>query len=236
MLDVAFTRAEVRRTDVAVVIDVLRATTTITHALESGYRRVLVTDGLEHAEQLRGPDRVLAGERDCVAPPGFDLGNSPQATDPPLGSELVLATTNGAPTIVAAADCADAVLRGCLRNLDALCAAIAGEDVQLVCAGTDGGHAVEDVYLAGRICARLDGARSDAALIAQTVAAAYSSAREAIGAGRGARNLIDADLEADIDFCAQESVSTTIGRMNGREGRVVDVCADQHAPREDTST
>lgn len=228
MLDVAFTRAEVRRTEVAVVIDVLRATTTITHALQVGYRRVLVTDELEHALTLRGPDRVLAGERDCVAPPGFDLGNSPQETDPPRGSELVLATTNGGPTIVAAGECADTVLLGCVRNLDALCEAIAGEDVQLVCAGTDGGHAVEDVYLAGRICARLDGPRSDAALIAQTVAAAHPSAREAIGAGRGARNLVDARLGGDIDFCAQESVSRTIPRMSKGGGRVVELCADRH--------
>ncbi len=221
MLDVAFTRAEVRRAELAVVIDVLRATTTITHALDSGYERVLVAESIEVAEELRGPGRVLAGEIECLPPPGFDLGNSPQGTDPPRGAELVLATTNGAPAILAASDCAGTVLLGCLRNLEALCAAIAGGgDVLLVCAGTDGGHAVEDVYLAGRICDALEGPRTDAAIIAQGAAAAHRTARTAIGAGRGAANLVDADLEADIDFCAQESVSATIARMTKRDGRV----------------
>lgn len=213
MIDVAFTRAEVRSAQVAVVIDVLRASSTITLALASGYRRVLVADALEGAEALRGPGRVLAGERECERPPGFDLGNSPQGTDPPQGEELVLATTNGAPTIVAAAAEAEDVLVGCLLNLDAVCAAIGERDVLLVCAGTDGASSIEDLYGAGRVSALLSGSRTDSALIAERVAASYSSAGDGIGAGAGARNLREVGLDADIAVCAQESVTDVVPKL-----------------------
>jgi 2-phosphosulfolactate phosphatase len=77
LIDVAFTCADLRSADVAVVIDVLRATSTVTEALAAGYRRVLCADSVERAAGLRAPGRVLAGERQCVKPPGFDHGNSP---------------------------------------------------------------------------------------------------------------------------------------------------------------
>ena len=102
MIDVALTRADLRAADVAVVVDVLRATTTATQALAAGYRSVLCAESVELALGLRGPGRVLAGERRCVAPPGFDQGNSPREAARRRGDELVLATTNGAPAIVAA--------------------------------------------------------------------------------------------------------------------------------------
>jgi 2-phosphosulfolactate phosphatase len=119
VIDVAFTRAELRAADVAVVVDVLRATSTATQALASGYRRVLCAETIERALELRGPGRVLAGERHCIKPPGFDLGNSPTDTLERRGDELVLATTNGAPTIVAATGHAPRVLLACLLNLSA---------------------------------------------------------------------------------------------------------------------
>jgi len=103
VIDVAFTRAELRSADVAVVIDVLRATSTITQALAVGYRSVLCVDTVPHAARLRAAGRVIAGEQHCMTPLGFDQGNSPLEAMSPLGEELVLATTNGAPTIVGAA-------------------------------------------------------------------------------------------------------------------------------------
>ncbi|MBA3328648.1 MAG: 2-phosphosulfolactate phosphatase [Solirubrobacterales bacterium] len=212
-IDVAFTRAEVRPAETAVVIDVLRASTTITHALSCGYRRVLVVDDVDAAAALSAPGRVLAGERSCERPPGFDLGNSPQGTDPPLGEELVLATTNGAPAIVAAAHEADDVLVGCLLNLEAVCAAIGERDVLLLCAGTDGRAGIDDVYVAGRISASLAGPRSDAALIAERVAGAHPEALPAIGAGTAASNLREVGLQEDIAFCAQESITSLVPRL-----------------------
>jgi len=206
MIDVAFTRTEVRPACVAVVIDVLRATSSIVQALESGYARVWCADSLERARELRAPGRALAGEEDLVPPADFDLGNSPESFERPADEELILATTNGAPTLVAAADVAERVLVAALLNLDAVTAALAGEeDVQLVCAGTKGRLGLEDVYLAGRISLALTGPRTDAARAAECVAARYPTALEALSDSQDARELTAVGLEGDVHACARVS-------------------------------
>lgn len=214
MIDVAFTPSDVRRADVAVVIDVLRATSTATQALASGYRSVLCVPGLDDALALRAPGRVLAGERDCVMPAGFQMGNSPLEALRVSGEELVLATTNGTPTILAAAHHAQEVLVGCLLNLDAVLDALAwADDVQVICSGAHGAVALEDVYVAGRICERLDGSRSGAAQIAEAVARAYPSALDALVASEHAARLQAAGLSHDIPFCAREGVLDVLPRV-----------------------
>ena len=215
MIDVAFLGTTVRPAGTAVVIDVLRASSTITLALASGYERVLVAGSIDEAKALRAPDRVLAGEVDCAPAPGFDLGNSPEETLTPRGAELVLATTNGAPAIVAAAQSADEVLVASLLNMEAVLAQLAGrEDVLLVCAGTDGRVSIEDVYLAGRLSAELEGSRSDAARIAEAVAAFYPAPLDALEDSAGAVGLRRENLESDIAFCAQESIVDAVGRLS----------------------
>ncbi|MDP2711221.1 MAG: 2-phosphosulfolactate phosphatase [Solirubrobacteraceae bacterium] len=214
MIDVAFLGTDVRPAGTAVVIDVLRATSTITYALASGYERVLVAGSIDAASALRTSERVMAGEVGCARAPGFDLGNSPAETRPPRGLELVLATTNGAPAIVAAAAVADEVLVASLLNLGAVCEQLAGSaDVLLIAAGTDGRVSLEDVYLAGRISAALDGERSDAARIAEALAASYASPFEALAASGGSIGLRREGLESDIEFCAQESIVDAVGRL-----------------------
>jgi 2-phosphosulfolactate phosphatase len=210
MIDVAFLGTQVRPADTAVVIDVLRASSTITLALASGYERVLVAGSIEAAEALRADGRVLAGEVRCARAPGFDLGNSPEETLSPRAAELVLATTNGAPAIVASAEVCGEVLVASMLNLDAVAAAIGTDDVLLVCAGTDGRMSIEDVYLAGRLSAALEGPRSDAAQIAEAVAAAYPTPLAALEASAGAVGLRREGLEGDIAFCAQESIVDTV--------------------------
>jgi 2-phosphosulfolactate phosphatase len=214
MIDVAFLGTSVRPAGTAVVVDVLRATSTITLALASGYERVLVAGSIDDARALRTPERTLAGEVGCARAPGFDLGNSPEETLMPRTGELVLATTNGAPAIVAAAEAADEVLVASLLNMDAVLAALAGrEDVLLVCAGTDGKVSIEDVYLAGRLSAELEGPRTDAARIAESVAAAYPTPLDALEASAGAIGLRREGLESDIVFCAQESIVDAVPRL-----------------------
>src|SRR5262249_50225152 len=95
-IDVAFAPAKPDDASVAVVIDVLRATTTIAYALAQGYQRVLACGDLDQARQLAlrvNGGAVLAGERECVKPEGFDLGNSPREFEgPALGTTLVITT------------------------------------------------------------------------------------------------------------------------------------------------
>ena len=209
MVDVALTPAQTRPTDIAVVIDVLRATSTATQALAAGYRRVLCTDSIERALSLRGPGRVLAGERHNVMPPGFDQGNSPREAAVTRGEELVLATTNGAPAVTSAALQARIAVLACMLNLDAVLETLlghAGADIQIVCSGTDGGAALEDAYVAGRISGALSGERSDAALIAEAVARAHPGPLAAFAGSEDARALTRAGLDEDIAYCAQASL------------------------------
>jgi len=213
MIDVAFTPAEAREVDVSVVVDVLRATTTATQALASGYRRVVCVDSLERALRMRAHGRILAGEQHGKMPPGFDLGNSPIDVARGGTEELVLATTNGAPTIVEASRRAPLVLLGCLLNLEAVSSLLAGADVQIVCSGTYGQVALEDVYVAGRLCATLTGDRTDAALVAEAVARAHPSAYDVLAASANAQALVAAGLGDDIEFCARESVLDLVPRV-----------------------
>ena len=219
MIDVALTRAELRSSDVAVVIDVLRATSVATQALAAGYARVLCADSVQRAAGMRASGRVLAGEQHCLQPPGFDQGNSPLEAMNRRGNELVLATTNGAPTIVAARSHAPAVLIACLLNLDAVLAALLDwpgprePDIQLVCSGTDGAIALEDVYVAGRVSVCLRGPRTDAALMAEAVARAYRSPLEALEASADANVLRAAGMAQDIAYCSRESELDVVPRV-----------------------
>ncbi len=226
MIDVALTPAALRPAAVAVVIDVLRATSTAAQALAAGYEAVLCVDTVEHAAAMRRPGRVLAAERRCVKPPGFDQGNSPLDAAVRSGSELVLATTNGAPTIVAAARCAPIVLLASLLNLDAVGEALRAATetseavVQLVCCGTDGAAALEDTYLAGRLCQQVGGERTDAALIAEAVADRFQTPLEALRAGAHAATLGAVELGPDIEYCALESRLAVVPHVAAASERI----------------
>jgi 2-phosphosulfolactate phosphatase len=214
VIDVAFSPSDIKPAPTIVVVDVLRATSTIAQALAGGYRRVLCCETLEAARALRSPARVLAGERGCVPPPGFDLGNSPAAVRRAERDELVLTTTNGCAAIVASARRSGEVVVASLLNLDAVVELVAGiGDLLVVCAGTDGRFALEDAYLAGRLVARLRGERSDAAAAARRLAMTFRSPAEALAASADAAVLRRVGLAHDIAWCARESVLDVVPRV-----------------------
>src|SRR5436309_10044683 len=149
-IDVAFTPAEAGPAHVAIVVDVMRATSTIAQALASGYRRVLCCAEIDEARALRNatPGSLVGGERDAVRIPGFDVGASPREFLEARAETLILSTTNGTRAILATAARCDEVLLGSLLNLDAVTAATRerGSDVAVVCAGFKGGFALDDAY------------------------------------------------------------------------------------------
>lgn len=213
-VDVAFNPADVRPTEVAVVVDVLRASSTIAAALHAGYSQVHCAGTIERARELRGPGRALAGEQACERIEGFDYGNSPRAFGRAHGGELVLCTTNGTPAVLAAAAVADRVLLASLLNLDAVVGAIpAGGAVTVVCSGTDGSFALEDAYVAGRIVERLAGERSDAARAAERLAGAYRDPFDPLADSADAVVLRATGQEEDIAFCARESVLAVVPQV-----------------------
>jgi 2-phosphosulfolactate phosphatase len=233
VVDVAFIPRELESAEVTVVVDVLRATTTVAAALAAGLDRVLCCEDVEGAERLRGPGRILAGERECVAIPGFDRGYSPLGFQELGKGDLVLSTTNGSRAIVAAAERSEEVVLGALVNLDAVMAEIPGDGVTVVCAGTDGGMAVEDVYLAGLIVERLEGERTDAAVVAARLAARSASHEEALVAGANARVLQETDQQPDIDYSVQESVLDVVPRVTETMPGVAVVSTSEETGRPD---
>jgi 2-phosphosulfolactate phosphatase len=220
---VAFTPAEAERWPTAIVVDVLRATSTIAQALASGYRRVFCCAEVDEALDLRARlgEGVLAGERNADPIPGFDLGNSPRELGEPLGETVILTTTNGTRAIVAAAGHAEVVLVGSLLNLDVVAAAArVGGDVEVVCAGLQGRFTIDDAYCAGRIVELVGGERSDAAEAALRVARSFPSALDGL---RASGNPEHARLGEDIAFCARESVLDVVPRLARIEGAAAEL-------------
>jgi 2-phosphosulfolactate phosphatase len=225
---VAFTPGELTPAPVGVVVDVLRATSTICQALASGYDRVRCCAEVDEARALaqsEGPAK-LAGERRLEHIEGFDFGNSPRELDgEPASGTLVLTTTNGTRLLVAAAERFERVYVGSLLNVDAVAAAAreSGEDVAVLCAGVLGELALDDAYCAGRIAQELGGEPEDSARAAILLANSFSSALEGLGASRSAANLQRHGLEADVERCAQENVLDVVPRYVRRVGPAAEV-------------
>ncbi|MEX0674383.1 MAG: 2-phosphosulfolactate phosphatase [Gaiellaceae bacterium] len=229
-IDVAFTPEEEVSAPLAIVVDVLRATSTIAQALASGYERVLCAGEIDEARELRRtvPDSLLGGEREARRIEGFDVGASPRELLDARARTLILSTTNGTRAILAAAAHADEVVLGSLLNLDAIVRHATGRsaDVAVVCAGFKGAFALDDAYCAGRIVQLLDGERSDAAIAAELVARAFPTAL----AGLNARTYGPPGLEEDIAFCARESVLEVVPRFSRMSGTAAEIVAEVWNP------
>jgi len=212
---VAFTPAEAAAAPLGIVVDVMRATSTIAQALASGYRRVLCCGEIDDARRLRaelGDTAITGGERDAKQIEGFDAGASPREFLEPRAETLILSTTNGTRAIVAAAATCGEVVLGSLLNLDAVAthARSRGEDVVILCAGFKDAFAIDDAYCAGRIVALLDAEPSDAAVAAEAIASRYPTASDGINA----RTYGPPGLEDDIAWCSQENLLDVVPRLS----------------------
>lgn len=220
-VDVAFTSDTTGPAEVGIVVDVLRATSTIAQALASGYRRVLCCAEIEEARALREeiPDSLVGGERKAVRIEGFDVGASPREFLEPRAETLILSTTNGTRAILETAKRCEEVLLGSLLNLAAVADAAEGRDTIVVCAGFQGAFAIDDAYCAGRIVQLLDRERTDAAVAAATLAHAFPTALE----GLNARTYGPPGLEEDIVFCARENALAVVPRLAGMVGPAAEI-------------
>jgi 2-phosphosulfolactate phosphatase len=166
-LDVVFTPAGLTPADVqgrtVFVIDILRATTAMCAALNHGAKALIpvasTEEALRLAQTIGSADVLLAGEKDCVRIPGFNLGNSPlEMTETAVrGKTLIVTTTNGTKALLASQGAA-AVYAACAAHLSQAAEKARevverGGEVLLVCAGRDGAFSLEDAYCAGRLAA-----------------------------------------------------------------------------------
>jgi len=224
---VAFTPAEELNAPVAVVVDVLRATSTI--ALAHGYRRVLCCAEVDEARELAAAEGgLLAGERKTRKLDGFDFGNSPsELLSRPPEETLILTTTNGTRLLLSAASRCERVYVGSLLNLDAVAAAASSgaEEVGVLCAGVLGELALDDAYCAGRIAEALAGERTDSAEAAIRLAHTFATPEAALGASKSAANLRGSGLDPDIAYCARVSALDVVGRFARMVGQAAEVVA-----------
>lgn len=224
-VDVAFTPAENASARVGIVVDVVRATSSIAQALASGYDRVLCCAEIDEALALRqelGDEAVVGGERNAIVVDGFDVGASPREFAlEPKARTLILTTTNGTRAILTAVARCEVVLLGSLLNLSAVARAAysAGGDVAIVCSGFKGSFALDDAYCAGRIVDALDGDPTDAAIAASVLARAWPDPL----AGLNARTYGPPGLEADIEYCAQVDLLDAIPRFARMIGTAAEI-------------
>lgn len=211
----------------AVVVDILRASTTMTCALANGAVAIIpcgTIDETKNVRTVKGASSVLrGGERGGVRIAGFELSNSPDdyASEVVSGKAIAFTTTNGTRAILRSA-AAEQILIGAFVNLSAIVARLMEGDlpVTIVCAGTDGIVTGEDVLFAGAVVEGLtksDWVRTDAASMA------LNNWRESqrtqnlpalLRNTQGGRNLIKLGFHKDIETAAAIDQLTTVGRFD----------------------
>ncbi len=219
----------------AVVIDVIRATTTIADALANGakaiYPTVSTEDAIRLANSLGREDTLLCGERKGMKVEGFDLGNSPaEFTEEKIaGKQLVMSTTNGTRAFLAA-EGASRIIAGSLLNLSAVAEDVSGvEQLVLICAGKEDRFSLDDALCAGLIVRalsertgsvesemQLDDASRAVLALARSCEPDEALLRET-AAGSA---LVEIGLEADLSRCAELDRHALIPEMHDRMIRI----------------
>ncbi len=243
-LNIFFTPAEIaasraQQDDIYIVIDVIRATTTLAVMFDQGAACVLVAGAVEEAQEAaqKVPGRLLCGERNVMPLPGFDYGNSPvQFSQLDLsGRELILTTTNGTRAFYA---CPEHTIRlaGSFYNAHAVTShalRLAREresNIALVCSGELGYFALDDAVCAGYLALELQRYSAESP---QEVSLHSLHFHESVNAAialyhafeppkvldycDSAQSVFRAGLTEDPYFCMRTSISTNIPIVVGRE-------------------
>ena len=235
-LDVLLTPGELMPGDIAertvVVIDVLRASSTIVQALAAGAKALFPVASIEEALRLAntlGRDEVLlCGERKSLPIEGFDLGNSPGDFTPERvgGKMLVMSTTNGTGAMMAAS-AASRVLVGSFLNRQAIVDELVRTEAEPVflCSGRETKFGLEDAVCAGRMAAALMDAGgedaewelNDGALAALALAERYPELELLFATVAAGKQIAEAGLAEDLAFCARADLHEVIPVLTDRQ-------------------
>ena len=213
MIHVVATAQEAQKTDMkgatAVVIDVLRATSTMTVAVHNGANGIVAVKSPDEAFRLKSlyPEGsvLLGGERHADKIEGFDLDNSPLSytSNVVCGKTIVMTTTNGTLAIDACKS-VDRLFISSFLNVNSVVnklKSVVG-DVYVVCAGTEGRFTIEDGLCAGYIVNALEGEKSDLAIALQEVYVSYSDdISRVVAKGEHFSRLIRKGYGCDLDVC-----------------------------------
>ena len=234
-LDVLLTPGEMVPAEIAgrtvVVLDVLRASTSIVEALAAGARALYPVATIEEAIGLArtlGRDEVLlAGERKALPIEGFDLGNSPAEFTPERvgGKIVVMSTTNGTIAITAASG-GGRVLVGSWLNFQAVVDELVRTQTEpvLLCAGRDRAFGLEDAVCAGQMASAVMKARpevewelNDGAVAALTLAEEFPEPAKLFPHTAAGRAIVEAGLGADLAYCAQTDLRDVLPVLQDRQ-------------------
>ncbi len=211
----------------AIVIDALRATSTIAAALAAGAASVLPAETVMDARAVKRSDDVLGGERFCRKIAGFDLGNSPsEYTETAVGGKrVVLTTTNGTRALHKSMR-ADYVMAASFLNAEA-CARYAVElrrDVVVLCAGSHDEFAVEDGLCAGlllhewRTIGGISAEPDDFGLAMLSLYRDRSNRiYETLLESSSGRRLVKLGMKEDVAFCSQLNIWDIVPLLSGEE-------------------
>lgn len=220
VLDVFTTSSSISDEDIrgktVVVIDVLRATSTILTALHNGAKSVVPVENMGTAGKiainLDPSSYMLCGEKDGKQIDGYDLGNSPfeYTEEVVAGKTLILNTTNGTKALVRCMN-ASKVYIGSFLNLTAICEQLKNEtnEISIVCSGWKGRLSLEDVLCAGYIVNQVYGGvipedAKDGAKVAMGLFERFGNEiEETVSATNHAKRLIGLGFESDIAYCCQ---------------------------------
>lgn len=221
---------EVPENDVYIVLDVMRATTTMAVMFDQGARQVLAAQTLEQAREAaqKVPGRLLCGERHTKTPPGFDYNNSPAqfAQIDLSGHDLILTTSNGTRALFACPN-RSICLAGSFYNAHAVVSdalALAQErdcNISIVCAGEYGYFSLEDTTCAGYLALELL-RRQPKCEVRDSVHGAialYESypVPRLLEYAQSARDLIASGQERDLEFCVRKDASDCVPTVVGVE-------------------
>ena len=228
-IDLYFTATEVDPASLfeatVVVIDVLRATTTMVEALANGARGIYPTSSTEDAVKLAQSfgreDALLCGERKGQKIEGFDLGNSPAEFVPEVvaGKRLVMSTTNGTRCFEVGQHGAR-LLACAFTNLSATARSVAAdEEVVVICAGREDEFSLDDALCAGHLIGMiLDVAGqapglNDAARAARILAVSRKPTRKFLAETKGGKVLIEIGLGDDLELCTEVDRHDVVAEM-----------------------
>lgn len=231
-VEVRFTFPEAGFTDLSeatvVVIDVLRATSTMVEALANGARAIYpaasTEDAMRLAQSLGRDELLLCGERRALRIEGYDLGNSPAEFTPERvrGKRLVMNTTNGTQAFLAT-EGAERVLAASFLNLAAVTDAVSrAARLVVVCAGREGLFALEDAVCAGVLIRRLEAAHGepldlgDGARAARVLCDLVDLGAAFLADTDAGRALMRVDRSDDLEWCARLDCHHVVPEMEDR--------------------
>ncbi|MCX6152124.1 MAG: 2-phosphosulfolactate phosphatase [Ignavibacteriales bacterium] len=202
-----------------VVIDVLRATTTIVEALKNGAKEVIPVSTFEFAQKASGSffggQTLLGGERNTKKIEGFNLGNSPleYTKDVVNGKSIILFTTNGSKSIVKAKFSKNLFICSFI-NLHTVAKHTAqlGNDLEILCAGRNGGFSIEDSVCAGKLVAEIlthnsEAVLTDSAKAGLVLSKSYGkSLLKILKESEHGKILVANGFMDDVKYCAQVGI------------------------------